>query len=288
MFICYTIPMDKAKKILVEHFSVVDWEIVKPQYGSKKECYIATHNDKKVFIKFKVNIDALTRLAELKIAPNILAAGKFEEENYVIQEYFDGEHPSREWITNNMDKVGMLIKTYHSDEQLISLLTANRAYNYETYILRETSLLNERLQKLTDQSLKNENVKDTLEQFLLIKDNFAQVDLVPVHDEPNTSNMLINSDKILFIDWDDITLADPLRDIGPFLWWYLPESTWEDFLLLQSITLSEEVRNKIYWFAARASLEVAIWHRENGYEDDKGFLKDFIAAAHSHSNPRNN
>lgn len=42
--------------------------------------------------------------------------------------------------------------------------------------------------------------------------------LVPTHGDISPKNFLITPHGLLMVDWDDVALADPLRDLGPLLW----------------------------------------------------------------------
>ena len=116
--------------------------------------------------------------------------------------------------------------------------------------------------------------------------HFRHCHSVPSHDEPNTSNMLVIADRLFLLDWDDVRLADPLRDLGPLLWWYYPPSAWDTFLQACHLPSDERMVHRIHWFAARASLEIALWHAEHGSKTDNGFLADFRAAVAGGVNPR--
>lgn len=53
--------------------------------------------------------------------------------------------------------------------------------------------------------------------------------LVPTHPDPSPVNLLVTENSLILIDWDDVSLSDPLRDIGVMLWWYLPRSACKRF-----------------------------------------------------------
>ncbi len=278
--------MVKVKEVLYDTYSTGDWRIEKPLHGSKKECYIASHQDKKVFVKFGVDTQISQHLSEMKITPNVMSAGMYDGETFFIQEYFDGRHPDGEWLSRNMEQVAALINIYHSDNKLSSLLRHTHSMVYTDLIQQEVTSLYRRLEKCNDPQFKNEAFTIAYAKFLDLKNDLVPVGLVPTHNEPNNSNMLVRSDQLTIIDWDDICLADPIRDVGPFLWWYIPARDWERFLRIQGISLKPEVNRRIFWYAARISLEVAIWQAENKYDNSKAFLNDFFAAVNFLPNPR--
>ena len=110
------------------------------------------------------------------------------------------------------------------------------------------------------------------------------VPLVPVHPDPNTKNILLTSDSLLMVDWDDMQLSDPMRDAGLLLWWYVAHHQWHEFFEAYGLTMNNGLIERIYWWAARTSFAIALWHVEHGY-DCRAFLLDFLAATNMESNP---
>jgi hypothetical protein len=92
------------------------------------------------------------------------------------------------------------------------------------------------------------------------------------------------------LDWEEIALSDPMRDVGLFLWWYVPPHKWREFFEVYDHTAPEPgdpTHDGIYWWAARRSLEVALWlDRHDHKSAAQVFLTDFIAAAHRSGNPK--
>ena len=54
--------------------------------------------------------------------------------------------------------------------------------------------------------------------------------LVATHGDPNPQNLLVSRFGITLIDWDGAALSDPLRDVGPLLWWFIPPTRWPELL----------------------------------------------------------
>ncbi|HEX8917009.1 MAG TPA: hypothetical protein VF898_00760 [Chloroflexota bacterium] len=86
------------------------------------------------------------------------------------------------------------------------------------------------------------------------------------------------------IDWDSLKLADPGRDVGPFLWWSVRPNRWIDFFKAYGEDIPDTA---VYWWAAHASLKVALWFAEQGKgEEAAQFAADFAAASRMEENPR--
>jgi aminoglycoside phosphotransferase (APT) family kinase protein len=183
-----------------------------------------------VFVKLNIQIKPLVRLSELGVAPRVLAHGVDDNEFWVIQTYVDGEAPSRAWLQAHPDEVIARIQTWHRDSPLGTLVGANQPPPYREYVWEEVDRLRRRWMVSDEPVWQTAPLMQTLARFERMPDHFAPTTLVPVHDEPNTSNMLVGPNGLVVIDWDDIRLGDPFRDVGPLFWWYLQERTWGSLL----------------------------------------------------------
>ena len=89
------------------------------------------------------------------------------------------------------------------------------------------------------------------------------------------------------MDWDELALADPVRDIGQVLWWHLPPERWGEFFDLLGLAPTAALLDRIYWWAASEFLEVALTTAEAGLRTDaQAFFGDFTAALRHGPNPR--
>ncbi len=281
-----SVDANRIRSILLDHFGIDDWVIDRPHQGTKKACAIATSPAMRVFVKLDVRADVLDRLGELGVAPPLLSHGWHGAETYVLQAFVDGTSPSREWLQNHIEEAGTLFGRWHADPRLAAMLRTNADGSFTAWLRHELAGLRRRLDQRGEPAFLTGEVRDACRRLLAIPNGWKPVELLPVHDEPNTSNMLVGREGLRFVDWDEIRLADPLRDLGPFAWWYLPERDWCRLLDVAGHGWSEEVRDKVYWYAARASLDVALWHYEQGHDTDRSFLGDFVAAANLRANPR--
>jgi hypothetical protein len=280
------IDADRIRDILRDRFGIGDWVIERPHQGAKRVCAIATSPTMRVFVKLDVRVDVLERLGDLDIAPPVLAHGRAGAATYVVQAHIDGISPGREWLQGHIEEAGVLFGRWHADTRLATMLRPDAGGSFAAYMHDELSSLQRRLDRRREPVFLTRETREACRRLVAIPDEWDPVDLAPVHGEPNTSNMLVGRDGLRFVDWDEIRLADPLRDVGPFLWWYLPEREWGRFFEVAGHDWSEAIRDKVYWYAARASLDVALWHYESGHGSDRGFLADCIAAVKLRGNPR--
>jgi aminoglycoside phosphotransferase (APT) family kinase protein len=280
--------MHRVEPLLLDIFGRNDWALEKPNMGVRKECYFATAGNQKVFMKFDTGSVGLERLGEVGVAPRLLAHGVYEGQTYVVQEFLEGKHPDRAWPGSHAGDAGEVFARYHGDAPLLSLLDSDpdASIGPERFLRREVESLRMRMDVLGDTESISEPVVEGMSRFLAMSEVLTPMAFVPTHDEPNTSNMLVHSGRLVLVDWDDIGLRDPLHDLGPYLWWYVPQGRWEELLVITRLELTGDVQQRVYWFAARASLNIGLWHLEHGYGTDRGYLEDFLAAVNLRPNPR--
>ncbi len=276
--------MEKIRSILQSTFDRPDWTISKPEDGQQKECYIAQNGDVKVFLKFDVPVAPLRRLGEIEVAPRVLASGVLDNKAYVIQEYITGTYPDWQWFAHNLPLLAAFIRRYHDDQKLAAILAEGTHTDYHSHIAAEISDLEEHFQALHVDELHTSAIIEAFEMLKIQAQKLQPVKLVPIHADPNTINILLMGDSLRMVDWDEIKLSDPMRDAGQLLWWYVARQQWDEFFATYSLQLDEALIERIYWWAARMSFAIALWHVEHSY-DCTSFLKDFVAAIHGGGNP---
>lgn len=272
-------------EILTSHFPKRKWLLREASEGLTSKGYIATSDDLGLFIKFDVDARVLHRVAELGIAPTVLAAGSHNGSTYVVQEFLHGTHPTRAWFSLNLPRLADLIQTYHGDPVLATLLGTGNSLEYRDYIDSQFKGFEAQLAGLPESSYKAE-LTPLLAELKHQARSFDPVGLVPTHADPNNNNFLLTGDKIYLLDWDGASLSDPIRDVGPLLWWYVPAEKWPEFFAAFSIEKSEQNERKVYWWAARQSCMVALLFASLGYPQyGLPFIADFRAALHEQANP---
>jgi len=68
------------------------------------------------------------------------------------------------------------------------------------------------------------------------------------------------------------------------LWWYVSKDQWPLFFQMYGLQIDDNLIERIFWWAARTSFAIALWHVEHHY-DCRAFLQDFLAAVNMDSNP---
>lgn len=276
--------MSKVEQILHKHFPGRSWTITRPQDGAHKKSYIAQCEEVKVFLKFDVPVRLLKRLGEIGVAPQVVASRNTDEEIYVLQSYLVGNYPHWRWLANHLPLLAQIIKRYHTDQQLTLLLKKEFPANYDEHLRLDLEQLEQRFLGVEQALLHTSEITLAFHTLRTQAQYLQPAALVPVHADPNTKNMLVVGNALYLVDWDEIALSDPLRDIGLVLWWYIPPQKWPEFFAAYGLQLDESHLAKIFWWCARTSFAVALWLTERGY-DCQPFLQDFLAAIQGKENP---
>lgn len=280
-----SLPLSDVRNVLHRHFNTADWLITPPEDGQQKACFVAQHGTERVFIKFDVSVAALQRLGEIGVAPRVIASGMLDGNSYVVQEYITGSYPDWHWFAYHLPTLAAFIKRYHDDQPLTSLLAANGPTSYVEHVACDLAALENQFTSLHAEELHAPGIISAFEKLKARSKRLQAVPLVPVHPDPNNKNILLTNNALLMVDWDNIQLSDPVRDVGLLLWWYVAQQQWHVFLDAYGLMMDDHLVERIYWWAARTSFAIVLWHVEHGY-DCQAFLLDFLAALNGEGNPR--
>jgi hypothetical protein len=274
-----------ATYILASYFPRHDWLVRRPEHAGAGESYVATSGDRELFLKLDVDAAVVQRVAELGIAPAVVANGSYQGRPYVVQEYLHGTHPDRKWISLHLPRLAALIQKYHRDPVLATLLAKGPSLGYAEHISTGLGDMAALIAQLPESPHKAE-LSHLLAELSEQARSFDPVGLVPAHADPNYHNFLLVGERVYLLDWEGVTLSDPLRDVGPLLWWYAPQQKWPEFFAAYSTEMDEQIERKVYWWAARQSCWVALWFAGRGLlEQAAPFMLDFEAALRGRANP---
>src|SRR5260370_600820 len=242
------------ENMLEETFHLSDWSISRPVYGQQKECYIAKTADFAVFLKFdkSTSVEVLQRLGELGVAPRVLRTGSLEGKPYVLQDYLVGKHPGWRWFADHLPLLAQITQRYQTDVQLKQLLTGPVSREYHEQIAWELTSLEAQMASLAGEPNCSVTLSNVFARLKSKANQLQPVSLTPVHNDPNGANMFLIDEKILFVDWDDMLLSDPMRDISQWLGWYVSKERWPLFFREYGLRLDQSLLTIGYWWCARA------------------------------------
>ena len=257
------------------------WRAVRAARGSSGRSFLVSNATRRLFVKLEVRVDLLHRLGEIGVAPPVVASGELAGRAFVVQELSVGRRPSRAWFGRRLDELADLMGSYQRDAALRPLLEdhAVTAVQYGRYLALRAA-----------RQTRDENAA----AFVAVGTRVGQLplsvqtdELAPTHGDPNTENFLVGRAGTHLVDWDDAALMDPMRDIGQLLWWYVPPEAWPRFFDRYGIEDDPALRDRLYWWVAAESLDVALRLDDAG--DGSGaraFLTDAAAALAHRPNPR--
>lgn len=160
----------------------------------------------------------------------------------------------------------------------------------EEHLAAVVTQLTDRTRRASAPIFRSPEIGTALERLRATRHRVDGAPLVPVHTDPSPANILVTPDRTYLVDWDGITLCDPMRDIGLLLWWFLPPQAWP--LTLRRFWLpdaaSAPVIDRVYWWSAVNSLRVALWIDRHAPDEGAvaSFLEDFFAAEGRLPNPK--
>ena len=276
--------MNIVEAVLAQHFAAQRWRISTPPAGVQKEAYIAQSEHHNLFVKFDVATWALPRLAAIGATPPLLFKGTHEGRPYIIQTLVEGTHPDRTWFAQNVGVLAHFIKRYHADKQLTELLSPPCMPRYEEHIQHEVATLAHAFMTASPDTFATPRTHSAIGRFMEQSKRLRPVPFVPVHADPSPVNMLVTQQGFTMVDWDDVVLSDPMRDMGLVMWWYLPRHLWQPFVDTYGTSLDQ---HRLFWWVAKRSLELALWlDQRHAHDGAQAFLEDFFRAVQHHDNPQ--
>lgn len=241
---------------LQQNIEPTEWQLDHPQQGfNTGQRFFATSKRHKVFIKLGIDHRIIKHLSDLHITPRYLAGGPLADTHIAVQEFVDATHPDTQWYVANKRTMAHLLQTLHRQSQLRAYLpeVADETYRslYARYIQQTREEYYQCLAKIEGTRKQMiEGLLDAYEQRL----PFVRGEgLVPSHCDPNPGNVLATAAGAYLIDWDQLHLSDPIRDIAQVLWWQYPLAEWDELLGLFAIDLTNEQQRERFF------LSVSIW-----------------------------
>lgn len=276
-----------VQAVLSETFGAGRWQVSRTRSGWTGRSFVASNGGTRLFLKIDVAASALRRLAELGVAPQVLHAGEYLGRSFVIQPYVGGRHPHRGWFEGHMRELARIVRAYQNDTELRDLRASPTVPTHREHVNEVIDHLEQRWRRAAVQmEPTDDRFGHAIGELRRRSVDLESADLVPTHGDPNRKNFIL-ADSVYVVDWDDLALSDAMRDIGQLLWWYVPTHRWDVALDLFGVHAGEAVRERIYWWVAAESLDVALTLVERGQESGAGaFLNDFAAAIEQRRNPR--
>jgi hypothetical protein len=262
-----------------------DWKVWRARSGWSHRTFVAFDGTRRIFLKFGVAVDALRSLAELAVTPVVLHAGEYRGHSFVIQAFIAGRHPHHGWFGRHLAEMARLVGAYQGDARLRALVSPTTTLTHTKLVTGVLDDLELRSRGGITPPPQNARFVEAVGELRRLSTKLRATDLVPTHGDPNPKNFIL-TDQLYLVDWDDLALSSPLRDVAQLLWWYVPPYRWHEFFELLGFEDGSHEFDDLYWWVATESLDVAINVAERGDPERAGeFLADFAAAIEQRTNP---
>jgi hypothetical protein len=245
---------------LLRHELATDYEVTEVLGNA----VVASGGGGPVVLKHRQPSAALVRLAELGVTPPVLATGEFEGVPYTIQQMIRGEEPDRAWFARHVADLADLIFRYQRDPALAAILSEDRSR--ERLTVRVAAMMFDDMPPRAGSRFWTEEMIVARAEWRRQADRFQELTPVPVHTDPMWGNYVVDGDRMYLLDWDDIDLSDPWRDIGVQLHWHVPVDRWPYFVDRFGARLDDELLARIHWWMAFKELRTGFWVDARGID----------------------
>lgn len=258
----------------------------RPRSGSTGRSFVVREGSRRLFVKFDVPVIALRRLADLRVTPPVLHQGNYRGRSFVIQPGVESRHPTRGWLEAHLGEVARIVRAYQGDLPLRELISPASIPTHNEHIEHVVSDLERRSRSGPRARSGEGRFGEATRQLRRQGRALQPAELVATHGDPNLKNFVL-ADCVYLVDWDDLAHSDPIRDVGQLLWWYVPINRWEHSFELFGLGGGDAVLDRLYWWVAAESLDVALRFAEGGHDEEADeFMRDFAAAIEQQPNPR--
>lgn len=238
--------------------------------GSMGTTRLATRGDAAVAVKLvDTPLDIMTRLSVIGVTPPMIATGEHEGSRYVVQQVVTGPHPDHDWFGSNVSRWADMVRSYLDDLPLRRMLEPEPGF-WRVGVAEAVAMFDDppiaRSAALHDQGF-----QASFERWRQQSGAIVSFPFRPIHPDPHWNNYVISDGRPYLLDWENVDLSDPIRDIGIQVWGFLPKDQWAEFLRRVGLTPTEDIEIAIYWWAAFKVLMNAFWIDEHGDENGARF-----------------
>ncbi len=235
-----------------------DWEFY-PLNGETGDAFMGVREDERVFFKRNVS-PFISALSAKGIAPKL----KWTQRTYsgdvlTAQEWHEGHTLERDDMNSN--RVIQMIKHVHESKSLLSTLQ-----RIGGTIKRPVDYINEFYEDLPESLANHQFFNHVIQQLEQEIDNdFYDLEYTVCHGDLNHHNFLLNDNNQLFlVDWEQVSISDPMCDLTKLLIQYLPGKDWLHWLQRYGTNVTKSEYKRIRWYSRMNALFVIKqYHREN-------------------------
>jgi hypothetical protein len=246
-----------------------DWQ-VSELMGSMGKTRLASRGPAAVAVKLvDTPLAIMTRLSEIGVTPPVIAAGEYEGARYLVQQVVTGPHPDHDWFGSNVARWADMVRCYLDDLPLRRMLEAESGF-WRLGVVEAVAMF-ENLPIARTAALQDNAFHASLERWRRQAGDVARFPFRPIHPDAHWNNYVIADGRPYLLDWENVDLSDPIRDVGIQVWGFLPKRQWAEFLRRVDFVPTDDIEIAMYWWAAFKMLMNAFWNDEHGDEGGAGF-----------------
>ncbi|WAA11758.1 phosphotransferase family protein [Fervidibacillus halotolerans] len=253
----------------MKHFLGNDWEIY-PAGGLTGEAFYACHNDEKLFLK-RNSSPFLAVLSAEGIVPKLVWTKRLENGDVITaQQWIKGK--ILEPYEMNDERVAHLLKKIHHSKPLLSML-----HRLGKFPIESETLVQQLEARFETRLIHLSNIQKA---FRYLKANLSETkhnQWAVCHGDVHHNNWIMTETGSLYlIDWDHAFIGDPAIDIGPLLYWYIPENDWKNWLSTYGLTLDDSLRTRMKWYVFYQTLNSIQLFYEKEKKEEYLFWIDYL------------
>ncbi|RDU36160.1 phosphotransferase [Neobacillus piezotolerans] len=246
-----------------------DWEIT-PAGGATGRAFFAKHHEQSLFLK-RNSSPFLAVLSAEGIVPKLVWTRRLENGDVITaQQWKTGRELEPEEM--GQERVAKLLKKIHCSEPMLSMLRR----------LGKAPVTPERMFGNLKTGLDpGVAAMPAVQQAMLFLEkevgNVHSAEHVVCHCDINHNNWLLGEDgRLYLIDWDGAMVGDPAIDLGMLLYWYIPDTDWQEWLSKYGAELTEELKLRMKWYVAAQAIESVQWHKRRSRFEEMNKWSDFL------------
>jgi len=244
----------------VNHIFDEEWSI-RSAGGLTGEALFAKRENKQLFLK-RNTTPFLAVLSAQEIVPKLIWTKRLHNGDVITaQKWVEGRKLSKEEMYNK-DVLQTIKKIHHSPELLHMLMRLGKTESSTTNDFAELKA------HCFYNGLDGEAVVyRSLMQLKALLPATKQQEQAVCHCDLNHNNFMYDEvGKLYLVDWDQASIADPAKDYGNFLYYYIAENDWKDWLYAYGVEINDALLRRIYWYILYEVLSYVVWHKERREE----------------------
>ncbi|WP_416151857.1 phosphotransferase [Salipaludibacillus sp. HK11] len=245
----------------LEHFMGEGWQL-RPAGGATGEAYVAEQGNQKIFIK-RNSSPFLAVLSAEGIVPKLLWTKRLENGDVITAQRWVEGRELKSYEMND-DRVAALLSKIHQSKDLLDMFKrmGNLPLTPEQILLKVK-------QKTGQFYIQDPYIVDAMKWLSKNIPAYNDENLVVCHADVNHNNWIHNgNDNLFLIDWDGAQVADPVLDIAPLLYLYIPREDWPLWLEIYGVDMDDGMLSRMQWYMVAQCVENIIWYWQRNEFDE--------------------